>query len=476
MCTPHSQATAGLRQAGGSFASSRTSAQEAQFIAAFDRIVATLGSHPIDDGIFWDSIDSTEYFVDHTDIFNEALRNRSFRTFAARYTQSQVNNNIWNAITRRYTRMSAEHRGIINVFLQGKVESSLIYQLAWDTHSQTLAMMRRASSALSTLAGNPTELSALQQRLNRMLTSSDRSVQDAGRQIMQGIGINSVADLSNSDTMAASIRATVRLIDAMVAEIRVIAPQNLFKTIVQFSGAQQNLIRALGASQRSFIAHCAQIGIERGDAQLSREAWARSLTAITSGLVIAIATSGAGVPAAVGLIAGAATSAATGLPGLVSAYEAVDAARVGEASGTMDEHAIEDAESGRNISTGLYILGILIPNGAGTFFGATRGAVTGVVSGTGLSVLFEALGGLSSIDRSSAGFDILWEKLNAMTPEQRDAMSVVFNDVLDSENIPDTAKPAVMAAFAQAHPESLEKTANEAGLDLVDYCRGLTRR
>tara|TARA_Y100000782_G_scaffold11251_2_gene12230 strand:- start:1534 stop:2355 length:822 start_codon:yes stop_codon:yes gene_type:complete len=272
--------------------------------------------------------------------------------------------------------------------------------------------------------------------------------------------------------MASSISATSRLISETLTDFRVIAPQSLFATICQLPGAQEGLIRSLGASQSSFIVLCINQAIDRGNSQLSTEAWVRSISGITAGIAVGIITGGAGTPAAVGLIAGMGTSAVMGLPGLLQSIRAVDQARIGEASGTMDGQAIENAESSLTWGTGLYIAGILIPNGAGSFIGETAGQV----SGASLSTILEIIGALAPSSRESAGFTALWERLNAMTPEAKEQYSSAFEAVMEEKNIPATARPAVLAAFIEANLASLDKTPAKASKDLESFCDQLGRQ
>ena len=472
MCTPGQQTAAALSRAGSDGLNNRITPQQSLTIDAFDRIIATLSAHPIDEGLFWDSIDGLDRFVNHTDSFNTALRNRNFRSFAASNPQLQVNNNIWNAIVRRYATMSNDHKGRVNVFLHGKVKDSLTGQLAWETHAQAVSMMEQAVRSLNVLSRNDAQLTEWQVRLRAMVTSSDRTTQDAGQQVMDGLGIESVVALDSTQRMASSISATSRLISETLTDFRVIAPQSLFATICQLPGAQEGLIRSLGASQSSFIVLCINQAIDRGNSQLSTEAWVRSISGITAGIAVGIITGGAGTPAAVGLIAGMGTSAVMGLPGLLQSIRAVDQARIGEASGTMDDQAIENAESSLTWGTGLYIAGILIPNGAGSFIGETAGQV----SGASLSTILEIIGALAPSSRESAGFTALWEKLNAMTPEAKEQYSAAFEAVMEDKNIPATARPAVLAAFIEANLASLDKTPAKASKDLESFCDQLGRQ
>jgi len=475
MCNPGHDVSAALSRAGSDGLNNRITPQQSLTINAFDRIVATLSAHPIDEGYFWDSVNSLEHYVDHTDSFNRALRAQAFRTFAASHTQDQVNNNIWNAIGRRYANMSQDHRGTLNVFLRDKVRDSLSGQLAWETHSQAVSMMDQAVRSLNALASNEAQLSTWRDRLRAMVTSSNPTTQQAGQQLMDGLGIESVVALDSSDRMASGIRATSRLITDTLENFRIIAPQNLFKTISQLPGAKESLIRSLGASQSSFIVLCINQAVSRGESQLSTESWVRSISGITAGIAVGIITGGASTPLVLGLLAGASTSAVMGLPGLLQSIRAVDEARIGEASGIMDDQAIERATSSQNWSTGTYIAGILIPNGVGSFIGQTSN-VGGQVAGATLSTILEAVGALAPSSRESAGFTALWEKLNSMTPEKREELSTAFDTVMEQKNIPQSARPAVLAAFAENNLASLDKTASKASKDLESYCDQLGRQ
>jgi hypothetical protein len=164
-----------------------------------------------------------------------------------------------------------------------------------------------------------------------------------------------------------------------------------------------------------------------------------------------------------------------GLPGLLQSIRAVDEARIGEASGIMDDQAIERATSSQNWSTGTYIAGILIPNGVGSFIGQTSN-VGGQVAGATLSTILEAVGALAPSSRESAGFTALWEKLNSMTPEKREELSTAFDTVMEQKNIPQSARPAVLAAFVENNLASLDKTASKASKDLESYCDQLGRQ
>ena len=454
MCNPGHDVSAALSRAGSDGLNNRITPQQSLTINAFDRIVATLSAHPIDEGYFWDSVNSLEHYVDHTDSFNRALRAQAFRTFAASHTQDQVNNNIWNAIGRRYANMSQDHRGTLNVFLRDKVRDSLSGQLAWETHSQAVSMMDQAVRSLNALASNEAQLSTWRDRLRAMVTSSNPTTQQAGQQLMDGLGIESVVALDSSDRMASGIRATSRLIT---------------------DGAKESLIRSLGASQSSFIVLCINQAVSRGESQLSTESWVRSISGITAGIAVGIITGGASTPLVLGLLAGASTSAVMGLPGLLQSIRAVDEARIGEASGIMDDQAIERATSSQNWSTGTYIAGILIPNGVGSFIGQTSN-VGGQVAGATLSTILEAVGALAPSSRESAGFTALWEKLNSMTPEKREELSTAFDTVMEQKNIPQSARPAVLAAFVENNLASLDKTASKASKDLESYCDQLGRQ
>ncbi|WP_067862584.1 hypothetical protein [Neptuniibacter marinus] len=481
MCNPGQDVSTALSRAGRDGLNNRITPQQSLTINAFDRIVATLSAHPIDEGYFWDSVNSLEHYVDHTDSFNRALRAQAFRTFAASHTQDQVNNNIWNAIGRRYANMSQDHRGTLNVFLRDKVRDSLSGQLAWETHSQAVSMMDQAVRSLNALASNDTQLQEWKARLQAMLSSPDQTIQRAGQQVMDGLGIESVVALDSTERMASSIRATSRLITDTLENFRIIAPQNLFKTISQLPGAKESLIRSLGASQSSFIVLCINQAVSRGESQLSTESWVRSISGITAGIAVSIITGGAGTPAVLGFLAGASTSAVMGLPGLLQSIRAVDEARIGEASGVMDDQAIERASSAQNWSTGTYIAGILIPNGAGSYVSSriidsNTALAAGVAVGAGLSTILEIIGALAPSSRESAGFTALWEKLNSMTPEAREEYSTAFDTVMEQKNIPQSARPAVLAAFVENNLASLDKTASKASKDLESYCDQLGRQ
>ncbi|MDO6513800.1 hypothetical protein [Neptuniibacter sp. 2_MG-2023] len=476
MCNPGHDVSAALSRAGSDGLNNRITPQQSLTISAFDRIVATLSAHPIDEGYFWDSVNSLEHYVDHTDSFNRALRAQAFRTFAASHTQDQVNNNIWNAIGRRYANMSQDHRGTLNVFLRDKVRDSLSGQLAWETHSQAVSMMDQAVRSLNALASNDAQLQEWKARLRAMLSSPDQTIQRAGQQVMDGLGIESVVALDSTERMASSIRATSRLITDTLENFRIIAPQNLFKTISQLPGAKESLIRSLGASQSSFIVLCINQAVSRGESQLSTESWVRSISGITAGIAVGIITGGASTPLVLGLLAGAGTSAVMGLPGLLQSIRAVDEARIGEASGIMDDQAIERASSAQNWSTGTYIAGILIPNGAGTYIGNAASSAAGQTAGAGLSTILEIIGALAPSSRESAGFTALWEKLNSMTPEAREEYSTAFDTVMEQKNIPQSARPAVLAAFVENNLASLDKTASKASKDLESYCDQLGRQ
>ena len=473
MCNPGHDVSAALSRAGSDGLNNRITPQQSLTINAFDRIVATLSAHPIDEGYFWDSVNSLEHYVDHTDSFNRALRAQAFRTFAASHTQDQVNNNIWNAIGRRYANMSEEHKGTINVFLHGKVKESLSGQLAWEIHSQAVTMMAQAVRSLNSLASNDAQLQEWKDRLKAMLSSRDRSIQDAGQQLMEGFGIESVVVLDNTDRMASAIIATSRLVADTLEDFRIIAPQHLFKTISQLSGAKENLIRSLGASQSSFTFLCINQAISTGESQLSRENWFRAAVGIMAGIAVGIMTGGAGAIASTA--AGVGMSATLGLPSVLQSVYAIDEARIGEASGIMDDQAIERARSSRNWAVGTYIAGVLIPNGAGSFIGQTSN-VGGQVAGATLSTILEAVGALAPSSRESAGFTALWEKLNSMTPEKREELSTAFDTVMEQKNIPQSARPAVLAAFVENNLASLDKTASKASKDLESYCDQLGRQ
>mgnify|MGYP000427483056 CR=1 FL=1 len=470
MCNPGHDVSAALSRAGSDGLNNRITPQQSLTINAFDRIVATLSAHPIDEGYFWDSVNSLEHYVDHTDSFNRALRAQAFRTFAASHTQDQVNNNIWNAISRRYANMSEEHKGTINVFLHGKVKESLSGQLAWEIHSQAVEMMAQAVRSLNALASNDAQLLEWKDRLKAMLSSRDRSIQDAGQQLMEGLGIESVVVLDNTDRMASAIIATSRLVADTLEDFRIIAPQHLFKTISQLSGAKENLIRSLGASQSSFTFLCINQAISTGESQLSTENWFRAAVGIMAGIAVGIMTGGAGPIAATA--AGAGMSATLGLPSVLQSVYAIDEARIGEASGIMDDQAIERASSAQNWAVGTYIAGIFIPNGVGTYIGGNKG----IAAGAGLSAILEVIGALAPSSRESAGFTALWVKLNSMTPEKREELSIAFDTVMEQKNIPQNARPAVLAAFVENNLASLDKTASKASKDLEEYCDQLGRQ
>ncbi|WP_415882602.1 hypothetical protein [Neptuniibacter sp. QD34_54] len=471
MCTPGKQVADALCRLGTDSYNSNTTPQQSQFINAFDRIVNNLSAHPISDGYFWDSVSRTESQIGWKNSFQEAIRHPEFRKFAARHPKEKIYENILSSVGRKFGSMSIDHKETVSQFLLKKSEDSLGGQLAWETKHQALRMMQQAISALENLVASPSELQRWQQNIIDLLYSEYPEQQKAGKQFMDGLGIQSRTHLSNISNMAQSISATTILIVETKADFNNMAPQNLYRTIAQVPGAQESLLRTFQANSSSFTAHCLNEASAWGDFLLSVDVWTRAAAGIFAGVAIGIVTAGAGT--LVGFAAGAATSGLMGAPGLIIATEAIEAARVGEASGTMGDQAIENAESSLFLTQTLYVAGILIPNGVGAYISHTAKSIA---TGAGLSFILEYIGTMSVGDQNSPAVTKLREKLESMTPVKRDEMSTAFHQVLEDKAIPQPARVPVMASFAEAKPASLDKTVAKAALDLATYCDSLERQ
>ncbi|WP_415897080.1 hypothetical protein [Neptuniibacter sp. QD57_21] len=468
MCTPGQQVADALCRLGTDSYNSNTTPQQSQFINAFDRIVNNLSAHPISDGYFWDSISRSEYQIGWKNSFQEAIRHPEFRKFAARHPKDTIYQNLLSSVGRKFNPMFQDHKTTVSQFLLRKAEDSLGGQLAWETKAQAIRMMQQAVSALETLVASPTELIRWQKNISDLLKSKSPIDRQAGKQLMDGLGVQSEVHLANSSNMAQSIRDTIKLIVETKAAFNRMAPQNLYRTIAQVPGAQESLLRTFQANPNSFTSHCLSEASAWGDFLLSVDVWTRAAAGIFAGVAIGIVTAGSG--ALVGFAAGAATSGLMGAPGLILAAEAIEAARVGEASGTMGDQAIENAEDSQKWTQRLYALGVVGPNFVGAMISNTAGSVA---TGAGLSFILEYIGTMSSGDQNTPSVAALRDKLESMTATKREKMTEAFHQVLDDKEVPHSIRITIIASFAESNPASLDKTAAKAAQDLATYVDSL---
>ena len=182
--------------------------------------------------------------------------------------------------------------------------------------------------------------------------------------------------------------------------------------------------------------------ISRGESAHTRVAWARSGAAIVGGVGVGLLSAGAGAPAAVGFFAGAGTGAVMGLPGLADTVTAVERAQAYESAGIVDDQGTEHAVRNRNVAAGVYVAGIVIPNGVASAFSNTARSVG---SGTLLSLVAEVVG--NTADLSHEGLAGLKAQMGAMFDSAISSYGSAFDEAFDQAGIPAGPRPALLAAF-----------------------------
>ena len=405
---------------------------------SFDQIISTLGNNPIDEGIIWDGIESVEYQIEHTSTYQRAFSD-DFRRNLGQMSQYQVERAVSGAIERRYPDMSTKHREMLRDHVVGSMKDTVMYGTAWDMRDQAMGMLSTAESQLREVAGNSERLEMLGRVIHRLENGSPAD-QRAATQMLDGLGLES-SDLGNTSTMSRAISERASEIHSQRRQLNNLAPQNLLSTICQMPGAADALRQQYVPRPNSFLAEGMHEAISQGESANSRSAWARSGAAIVAGVGIGILTAGAGATAAVGFFAGAGTSAVMGLPGLADTVTAVQRAQAYESAGIVDDQGTENATRTRNVAAGVYVAGIVIPNGVASAFSNTARSVG---SGTALSLVAEVVG---NSDLSHEGLTGLQEQLNGMSASASNAYGAAFDDSFSRAGIPAGPRPALLTAF-----------------------------
>jgi hypothetical protein len=406
---------------------------------SFDQIISTLGNDPIDEGFIWDGIESLEYHIEHTSTYQRAFTD-GFRRNLGQMSQSQVERAVERAVERRYPEMSTKHRQMLRDHVVGSMQETVMYGAAWGMRGEAIDMLRTAESQLREAAESPEQLATLTRVIHR-LENGNSADQRAATQMLDGLGLES-ADLGDTAAMSQAIGERADEIHSQRQSLDNIAPQNLLSTICQMPGAADALRQRYAPRSDSFLAEGINEAISRGESANTRTAWARSGAAIVAGVGIGILTAGAGAPATVGLFAGAGTSAVMGLPGLADTVTAVQRAQAYESSGIVDDQGTENAMRNRNVAAGVYVAGIIIPNGVASAFSNT---VHSVGSGTALSLVAEIIG--NQADLSHEGVADLNEQLSEMSVSRRNSYGAAFDEAFDRAGIPAGPRPALLAAF-----------------------------
>ncbi|MBT6178315.1 MAG: hypothetical protein HOI23_13800 [Deltaproteobacteria bacterium] len=406
---------------------------------SFEQIVSTLGNNPIDEGIIWDGIEAVEYQIEHTSTYQRAFSD-DFRRNLGQMSQSQVERAVSRAIDGRYPDMTTQHHEMLRDHVIASMKDSVMYGAAWDMRDQAIGMLTTAEGQLREVSQNPVRLELLGRVIHR-LQGGTPADQQAASQMLDGLGLES-SDLRNTSAMSHAIEERANEIHSQKRQLVNLAPQNLLSTICQMPGAADALRRQYAPRANSFLAEGINEAISQGASANSRTAWARSGAAIVAGVGIGILTAGAGATATIGFFAGAGTSAVMGLPGLADTVTAVERAQAYESAGIVDDQGSENAVRNRNVAAGVYVAGIVIPNGVASAFSNTARSVG---SGTALSLVAEVVG--NSTDLSHEGLSDLREQLNTMSESARIAYSTAFDDAFDQAGIPAGPRPALLAAL-----------------------------
>ena len=96
----------------------------------------------------------------------------------------------------------------------------------------------------------------------------------------------------------------------------------------------------------------------------------------------------------------------------------------------------------RNVAAGVYVAGIVIPNGVASAFSNTARSVG---SGTALSLVAEVVG--NNADLSHEGLAGLKAQLSGMSASARSSYGSAFDQAFDDAGIPAGPRPALLAAF-----------------------------
>ncbi|WP_415892695.1 hypothetical protein ACMXYN_16000 [Neptuniibacter sp. PT8_73] len=473
MCTPGQQTATAFSQLSRDTLCSRSTPAESQTKLIFKNIVNGYSDKPIDTFLTIPVIASDDIQLQSDLKFQKAVDSPKFRKFAATHPEQRISAELKIAIKDKFPNLETHYKKLHDYML-GKIKARLSFQLAEKIVREVVKMMYDSAYALLELSNNRTELAEWKTRIEILLNSTNESKKDIGQQLLEGLGMSSASDLQSLDTMASSILAMSQKLTKEADYLRVPIPQNIFKTITRYPGAYDGMLKTLGAQPGSYTAQCTKDAIEEGKSQIFFEKIFISVLGVTTGLVISAMSLGAGIPAAATII-GATAGATMGAPGLLIAIQDVDKARMGEASGTMGDQAIENALFGRNLTAVLFVAGLIIPDGAGPLVARTIPKLSDTGASTSIAIIIDAIGYYSPSDIDNEAILDLHKKLKALSASKKQALSDEFDATLEAKGIPINARIAIIAAFAQENPSSLSKTPTKAALDLATYCDSLER-
>lgn len=473
MCTPGQQTATAFSQLSRDTLCSRSTPAESQTKLLFKNIVNGYSDNPIDTFLTMPVIASEDIRMQSDPTFKKAVDAIKFREFSAKHPKQRISAELKIAIKNRFPNLKDHHQKLHDYILE-KIKARLSFQLAQKIVREIVTMMYEAAHGLQELSKDRAKLAEWKERLDLLLNSSSESKKEIGQQLLEGLGLSSATDLQSIDTMSNGISAMSQKLTKEADDLRVPAPQNIFKTITRHPGAYDGMLKTLGAQPGSYTAYCTKEAIEEGKSQIFFEKIFISVIGVTTGLVISAMSLGTGIPAAAAII-GTTAGATMSAPGLLIAIQDVDKARMGEASGTMGDQAIENAIFGRNLTAVLSIAGLIIPDGAGPLVANTIPKLTESVASTSIAIIIDAIGYYSPSDIDNEAILDLHKKLKALSASKQQALSDEFDATLEAKGIPINARIAIIAAFAQENPSSLSKTPTKAALDLATYCDSLER-